>query len=724
MFTLLLLLSKTLVTAASFDCFQQQYVMDKSFAKGIAFSNVSDITFNVEHQHVLVLQRSYPIVTVWSANGSLVLSWTVSDIGSPHSITLNGSNPTSANVWITDLYNHCVRVFTYNGKYLNSIGECGQYTNGSGLNPPQFDKVTDVAFNSRGYIYVTDGDIGGLNNRVLVFDKNIQLVDVWNKGNKPGNEPLQFNLPHSVIVDTCDRVWIVDTKNYRLQIVSDEGMFLGQWDCFGTVLVYGIDLVYQEGSSYILLTTKAPNGNSEVLFIPLNFNNCAELEECTIKRRLSLHTRSSNIPAMLHAVTFNNNNSALYFAMLPGVIPPLKYDVVPPPPVSNTRHCSSSGAPPTWHPSWNSTVLLTAFNASELMTGNVQYSANLNAMYIVIKSTAGVKKYLNVGNETYIPHKGGCFGPYNFGWVTPPREFLSSYNCECKGSLEISGTQKTAWRCQTYKVADWYWFDKYYDLRRIFFNNHTNPTHLPVLGDFALVHFGTYGSGVASLLKAFQMCIANKEYKGKLLSHSQLEENVFVRGFSTDCSGVTTLPSWPQRLHMTVTMLPVLQDFRKPLPTSVVYDWQRRSQRTVMCETNTNMTYNAYMVVNKTYIVEEAKQNSTVKCISDLDFGPVRPNWMTLDNCKCMGTIKNNLALSPWNFTVIATCPLIGDRVFWTWFTNDTGFAPLLFAETLTPPNEGTGLSLADYHKFYSEDVLIDLLDFSVPKKCSQEVKV
>ena len=56
-------------------CFQRQYSLDESFAKmltTIAFENVSDVVINQREQHVLVLQRSHPPVSVLSTNGTLL----------------------------------------------------------------------------------------------------------------------------------------------------------------------------------------------------------------------------------------------------------------------------------------------------------------------------------------------------------------------------------------------------------------------------------------------------------------------------------------------------------------------------------------------------------------------------------------------------------------------------------------------------------------------------
>jgi hypothetical protein len=73
----------------------------------------------------------------------------------------------------------------------------------------------------------------------------------------------------------------------------------------------------------------------------------------------------------------------------------------------------------------------------------------------------------------------------------------------------------------------------------------------------------------------------------------------------------------------------------------------------------------------------------------------------------------------PSSTVTIAACSL-GHRVFWLWFgtNNKYHYQPGLFFETLAPPQEGTSLSFANYHDFYPGEILINLQDFQVPKKC------
>ncbi len=211
------------------SCFQRQYILD-DFLSGSTFKDVTDIGINHEEEQLFVLQRSYPFVTIWKTDSTFLLEWDTLDLKYPHSLTMDASSDIfGTTVWITDMADHCIKQFTYTGNFIKSLGNCGPHTNGSGLNPLQFDRVTGLAQNSKGFMYATDGDIGGINNRIIVFDSHLRLIDVWNKNNKPGSGPLEFNLPHAIYVDWCDRVWITDTNNHRIQIISSNGTFLKEW---------------------------------------------------------------------------------------------------------------------------------------------------------------------------------------------------------------------------------------------------------------------------------------------------------------------------------------------------------------------------------------------------------------------------------------------------------------------------------------------------------------
>lgn len=732
----LVIVTATKSSPAANTCFQRQYALDTNFAKNIPFENVSDIAINQKEQHILVLQRSHPPVSVWSTNGTLLFTWDTQEIGYPHSLTINATTTAETTVWITDMagelaagkvYGHCIKQFTYTGTFIQSIGTCGFSTNGSDLDPLQFDKVTDLALNSRGYVYVTDGDIGGVNNRVLVFDPNHNLVDVWNKDNKPGSEPLQFNLPHSVDIDWCDRVWITDTQNHRIQIISSNGTFLEEWNCFENSLVYGIDVCSDSG--FVVITAKSIDGESEIIFLPIQVNDCSQLANfgtCTIHRRLVVNQQNVwlgqgmlSASSMLHSVAVDSVTGNLYLAMLPGALPPLKFSPVPLPPRSNSSSCSGALSPNPWPRIWNATILLTPFFAEDLHTAQVEYDDDLQAMYIILYGpNSEVKEYLNIGDSTYIITRNftrvTCSGPHDYGWTTPARDWLAPHKCECKGGLNISGIETVAWTCPMHKLRDWYWLHSSNgSVWRMLFNNQSNPTSLPVIGEYTMVHFSAYGDKVTQLETVHRICTGNF----KQPSNSSSTAANPVKGFMyAGCSTISSFPNWPEFFHMTATMIPVVLNNATPLPTQVVYDWERESQHTIMCEAS--QTYNAYLIHNSTYILNRNLETEAVQCLSHLPFGPPKPNWMTLDNCKCKGTITDNPSLTPWNNTIIAVCPVAENRVFWTWFTDDVGFSPILFFETLTPADEGTGLALADYHAIHKGSVLTDMQDFEVPSKC------
>lgn len=733
------------LSADATQCFQKQYVLDEAFTNSSAFVNVTDVAINHIEQHVLVLQRSVPPISVWSTNGTLLFAWDTQELGYPHSLTLEQTRTgTETTVWITDMagklaagreYGHCIKQFTYTGNFIRSIGRCGMNTSGAGLSPVQFDRVTDLAISSKGYIYVTDGDIGGINNRVLVFDSDYNLVDVWNKENKPGSGPLQFNLPHSIDIDQCDRVWITDTQNHRIQIISANGTFLAEWTCFGGSLLYGLDI--SSNSDYVVVTAKTVTGGSEIIFLPIQANDCLQLTNvgsCTIYRRLVMkqdapstarheHRLQTASTVMLHSVAVDSVTESIYLSMLPGSFPPLKYSPVPPPPSRNISMCVGVDSPSPLPATWSATVLLTPFYAEDLQMAQVEYSSDLGAMYISVYSpNRVVKEYLNIGNKTYILTTSNstsitCSGPHSYGWSTPVRDWLAPYKCECKGALSISGIDTIAWTCPMYKLRNWYWMHSGNgSIWRVLFNNQSNPTRLPVIGEYTMAHFLSYAEETKQLETVYHICTDTL----KQSNYPAINRGAnLVKGLTyTECSSISSFPSWPEFFHLTVTMIPVVLNNADPFPTQVVYDWEEEAQRTTMCAAMSSQAYNAIMVHNSTYIFSQDLGTDTVQCLSHLNFGPPKPNWMTLDGCKCKGIINSNPALSPWEKTTIAVCPLAENRVFWTWFTEDVGFSPLLFFETLSPADEGTGLALADYHTMHKGSLLIDMQDLQVPSKC------
>jgi sugar lactone lactonase YvrE len=85
-----------------------------------------------------------------------------------------------------------------------------------------FRQVTDVAWDAAGNTFISDGYI---NSRVAKVDKNGNWLKSWGE---PGDQPGQFNTPHSIAVDAQGNVYVADRGNRRIQVFDGEGKFLRQ----------------------------------------------------------------------------------------------------------------------------------------------------------------------------------------------------------------------------------------------------------------------------------------------------------------------------------------------------------------------------------------------------------------------------------------------------------------------------------------------------------------
>lgn len=138
------------------------------------------------------------------------------------------------NVWVTDASDgtpaatrgHQVFKFAPDGRLLMTLGQAGV----AGAGPDTFNRPSDVLVASNGDIFVADGHRGDSNDRIVKFSKDGRFLKTWGrKGSAPG----EFDLPHSLAMDSQGRLFVADLWNHRIQIFDQDGRFLAAWTQFG-----------------------------------------------------------------------------------------------------------------------------------------------------------------------------------------------------------------------------------------------------------------------------------------------------------------------------------------------------------------------------------------------------------------------------------------------------------------------------------------------------------
>jgi DNA-binding beta-propeller fold protein YncE len=198
---------------------------------GANFGEVSGIALNSKG-HIFVFNRGSKPLIEFDSNGKFIRTLGDGIFKSTHGLRIDSKD----NIWITDIGLNIVLKLSPEGRVLmvlgrsNKAGEFLEQSYSSTLlnyDAPLFDQPTDVAFDSAGDIFVTDG-YG--NSRIVKFDKNGKFIKTWGrKGNAPG----EFNLPHSIAFDSKDLMYIADRENDRIQIFDAEGKVIKEWTHVG-----------------------------------------------------------------------------------------------------------------------------------------------------------------------------------------------------------------------------------------------------------------------------------------------------------------------------------------------------------------------------------------------------------------------------------------------------------------------------------------------------------
>jgi sugar lactone lactonase YvrE len=170
-----------------------------------------------------------PIVKVDSA-GRVQTSFGEGRFLVPHGLHIDREG----NVWVTDASDgtpaatrgHQVFKFAATGRLLMTLGRAGV----AGDGPDTFNRPSDVLVAPNGDIFVADGHRGNSNDRIVKLSRDGRFLNAWGrKGSAPG----EFDLPHSLAMDSQGRLFVADLWNHRIQIFDQDGRFLAAWTQFG-----------------------------------------------------------------------------------------------------------------------------------------------------------------------------------------------------------------------------------------------------------------------------------------------------------------------------------------------------------------------------------------------------------------------------------------------------------------------------------------------------------
>jgi len=178
------------------------------------WAQMPGITVDAQDQ-VYIFTRSQPAVQVYRIDGTFVSSWDMEDFAGAHFIRIDPAG----NIWAANITSHLVRKYNPEGKLLLTLGEPGRV----GADQGHFNKPTDMAILPGGDIFVSDG-YG--NRRIVHFDANGKYIKEWGQA---GTEPGQFALPHSIVADSQNRLYVADRENARIQVFDTKGKLLAVW---------------------------------------------------------------------------------------------------------------------------------------------------------------------------------------------------------------------------------------------------------------------------------------------------------------------------------------------------------------------------------------------------------------------------------------------------------------------------------------------------------------
>ncbi len=141
------------------------------------------------------------------------------------------------NLWVPDTHYSRVLVFSKKGEVIKHFGK-------EGRGPGEFIYPSDIAFDSKGRIFVSEfGD----HDRIQVFDQNLKYLSEFGQF---GAADGQFSRPQSMLVVPeagGEMMYVTDACNHRISVWTTDGHFVRNMGRIGSALgefrfPYGLDI--------------------------------------------------------------------------------------------------------------------------------------------------------------------------------------------------------------------------------------------------------------------------------------------------------------------------------------------------------------------------------------------------------------------------------------------------------------------------------------------------